>query len=257
MDREQLKAEIEFFFIMGILIFLFIAVLSLFSGCAVAPTDPAVTNPSAHSPYDRRDLRLKINDLDVVGYAVAPRSSKYQIKVYPESSIDRIIWTTCNRQEVIDKPSNGFWGDLEGDHSYRFDLDPVSGLEDMKACALEITVLTQKQNRTGFAFVDFNDGRPEFQQIAGSVKCNGTERKNTGVLVCQSAENLIQEIDFDREVIPGSPDVGCEPMKAIDGSRLKYRWKLSAGQCTYLFGSKDGSRFRLTAIGYNEVPFRR
>lgn len=242
--------------IAGAMVFMVVAfifaVVVITSGCATTASQITQEFDSGKTPNYRYDLSVQVNGRQINGMAVVTPADKYDIIVQPDDKIDRIIWQTCNEEHVVDKPSGGFWN---MNKSFSFSVAVAAGLTDVKTCPLKITVLTQKQNRVGLAFLDFGDKRPEYQAIKGTQVCNGTQAYNHGAIVCQSASGLIQQIEFDRPVLPDPvPDAGCSPMSDIDGQRLRYRWTLSSGLCMYLFGDKDHNRFRLQAYGYDEVP---
>lgn len=231
--------------------------LSTLPGCTTLNTDPALTAPTGSPTVEyRSDLVLDVNGVKYPGTGVAALSQSYKVTVYPEASIDRIIWTTCNQQHVVDKPGESFWDQISGNNQYSFTLNPDIDLEGSNACALEISVLTEHQNITGYGLIDFMDARPVYQKIKATARCNGYTSVPTGVYVCQSAQNLVQDFVFDRPVISGTPVVGCSIPVDVDGGRIHYRLTLSSGKCLYIFGDKDGNFFRLNAIGYNEVPYR-
>lgn len=246
---------------LSILLMLIFSIFIL-TGCQTGTTEEnsssSVPHVVAKSEFYRHDLNVSINGAEFIGVGVVPHEPKYEVQVTTEDSIDRIQWRTCNRQEVVDRKPKGFWSNIFGGNSgdsFNFTFDPVDKLEDLRACPLKIEVLTQRKTRVGFALIDFTDSRAEFS-IKTLIKCNGAALSARGVGVCQSAGGLMQEIRFDRPVIPGSPDPGCEKMISEDVNRQVYRFQISTGQCLYLFGGQDGSRFRLTTVGYNEVPYR-
>lgn len=231
---------------MKYLLFLFLTGCSLFQY-------KELYQPNANDFY-RHDLKVKVNGVDFIGVGVAALSTSYKISVYPEGKINRIMWRTCNREEVVDEPSNGWFSS-----KYEFELKPVSGLEDITSCGLQITVLEEKKRRNGFAFIDFQDKRVE-TSIPSILICNGVTRTYSGVSVCQSAQGLYQQISFTTPVVQRGSSLECDVMKPLNGDEKVYRFSVAKGECSYYFVAKDkapnGKRYihRLTTIGYTDVP---
>lgn len=223
--------------------------VSVLSGCV--STELAV--PSANETY-RHDLKVKINGITFNGIGVAKAASRYEIEVYPPGKIDRIMWRTCNREEVVDAPDLGWM-----EKKYKFVIEPVQGLEDVTSCGLQITVLEEKKRRNGFAFIDFEDRRPEVS-LPARLACNGVVNTVNGVSVCQSAVGLYQQINFDVPVIQNGSSLECDVMVPFNGDESVYRFTMPPGDCTYYFVAQEkalnGRRFvhRLNTKGYTDVP---
>jgi hypothetical protein len=246
-----------------VLLIFFLGMAAAFlSSCSHAGKSDAPAEPGSSS-YEtpKHDLWVTVNGVNFQGVGVAERSPKYEITVWPEGSIDRIIWRTCNREEVVDKPKNGFWERVQGNNTYKFTIEPTKDLEDGRSCALEITVLEERQRRNGFAVIDFEDPR-EMVRLPAVLKCNGQTRIGNGVSICQSAAGLIQRIEFNEPAINRGAPAGCDVMKSAD-ERI-YEFAIPEGPCTYYFVSasrrtEDGKQrlvHRLNTIGYKSVPYR-
>lgn len=208
--------------------------------------------PSAGETY-KHDLSVKINGVSYVGVGVVKRASSYKLEVFPEGKIDRIMWRTCNREEVVDKPPSGWFS-----NKFEFTVTPAAGLEDITSCGLQITVLEEKKRRNGFAFFDFEDARPEVS-LPAKVTCNGKLQSLSGVSVCQSASGLVQQIFFSSPVVQSGSSPECDIMRPFQGDETIYRFAMPPGECTYYFVAQtkatNGKRLlhRLTTIGYTDV----
>jgi hypothetical protein len=234
------------------------AVLALcLTSCGTLPLPTPATTEPAPSKQDvyKLDLQVKINGKDFSGIGVVPQAPAYEIVVYPQDKIDRIIWQTCNREEVVDRPNTGWFN-----KSYRFSFTPLSPIEDEKACALQITVLTEKTNRVGMALFAFTDKRVEVN-VPATVRCNGrSDQYPGGVSVCQSAAGLTQQIEFRDPVINAGVKGACNVMKT-DNEKV-YTFEMPLDKCTYYFVAQDkasnGKRrvHRLETAGYNFIPVR-
>lgn len=246
-----MKFRDKMLFIAIVVAFL-VSELFLLAGCSTLQAKSLYV-PTLTETY-RHDLVLKINGDKFVGTGVAKLASSYKIEVIPEGKIDRIIWRTCNREEVVDKPGGTWWG-YQG---YSFDLKPAIGLEDVTACGLQVIVLEEKKRRNGFAFVDFQDARSEMD-VEAIMTCNGVTRESKGVEVCQSASGLYQQIKFNTKVVQAGVSGQCNVMKPFDGDESFYRFTMPTGECSYYFVAQEkavnGKRriFRLSTLGYSDV----
>lgn len=215
-----------------------------------APPLPPQTSDGA---IYRHDLTLEINGQKCVGTCVVPMADRYKVVIYPHGKIDRIMWQTCHQESVVDSPKSGWF-----DKKYGFEFRQAAGIEDSKACALEVGVFEERKKRNGWAVVDFQDARPE-TSLPASLKCNGSVFSTTGVSICQSASGLIQEIAFGTPVIV-RPSPECAVLTTKD--EKTYTFPLAKGKCTYYFVSNlktdKGVRrmHRLNTIGYSEVPVK-
>jgi hypothetical protein len=225
--------------------------LAFLSGCSLLT--PRLYTPTTEDIY-KRDLKVRINGKEYVGVGVLPLMPEYKVEVSPEGKIDRIMWRTCNREEVVDRPESGWFS-----NKYAFTFKTIIGLEESTACGLSITVLEEKKRRNGFAMFEFEDRRPEVSLMA-TLSCNGVVSKHRGVSICQSAEGLYQQIEFPTPVFHTGASKNCDVMEPVNGNEKIYRFPLARGECSYYFGSQgksaNGKRtlHRLTTIGYTDVP---
>lgn len=134
-----------------------------------------------------------------------------------------------------------------------------SELED-KACGLDIVVLEEKKIRNGFAFIDFQDSRPEMNLVADMI-CNGQKVRYIGTGICQSAADLRQKIAFPFPVVVGDLTEACSLESSED--KMSYEFPMPRGKCTIYFVSnirneQNGKRIsmRLQTIGYTSLPVR-
>lgn len=215
-------------------------------GCSTMPAPEY----SAAETY-RHDLKIEVNGIEYRGIGVLKRATAYNIEVDPKGKIDRIMWQTCHRGDLEDKPDVGWSG------KYKFTIFPVKHIEESEACPISITVLEEKKRRNGFALLDFEDVREEVSLVA-NLSCNGEVVQKNGVSICQSAVGLIQEIQFGTPVVIRNVNKPCDVMKTSD--EKLYRFNVPKGQCTFNFvaqeKAKNGKRFvhRLSTIGYTDVP---
>lgn len=203
----------------------------------------------------KHDLVIEINGKKYTGVGVVPRSSSYHIKVYPDERISRIFWNSCHQGNEVDQPNTGWFK-----KTYEFDLKEVPGVQDVYACALEVTVMNMEKRKNGFAVLEFLDSRPEVN-LKALVKCNGSlEYYENGVSICQSAAGLIQQIKFSEPVIHAGSMGNCaDVMKAADDKTFTYI--MPKGKCTYYFGADrklNGKTVlhRLQTVGYTEAPLK-
>jgi len=223
---------------------LFLVIMFLF-GCET--TSSQSVTESKKNKTTIHSLRVSVNGTSFSGTGVSDLSDKYLVTVYADDAIDRIQWNTCHQSHVVDRPKLG-WG-----NKYSFTLNRVFGLESSKACPLYISTITQSTLRVAFALIEFKDERAEIR-LPATIKCNGETIQANSVGVCQSSTGLIQEIQFDTFVIQKGASDNCDTFRKTPDKRFSFN--LMDGVCTYYFGSKDGDFFRLTTIGFTEVPPR-
>jgi len=202
----------------------------------------------------RKDLKVKVDGKLYDGIGVLPRKPFYDITIYPEGKIDRLIIQNCHRDMTTDKPKTGWFS-----NEYTFRLMPVPGLEDNRSCPIEIASLEEKKTRNGFAFLDFQDVREEIS-LQGYLKCSGEYSIPKGVGICQAASGLRQSVFFQSQTILEGVEGDCDVMESKDG--FLWEWNMQPGKCTYYFvarqKAKNGKRiaFRLNALGYTSIPVR-
>lgn len=246
-EKKQAFVFVAIYLVVTVLFMVFVL-----AGCQTGGEPVQTTNHS--QTVQRHDLKLKVNNVSCIGACVVEPASSYHVKVFPEERIDRIVWQTCHREVVVDQPKTGWF-----DTGYEFDVVLQRGIEDVTACALEITTLSQK-SRVGFALVEFQDARPEVA-LPATLKCNGEWKAYPkGVSVCQTAAGLKQQIEFQTSVVITGVAPGCDVMQS-DNEKV-FRFNVAPGKCTYYFVSNlrngQGTRLihRLSTIGYSEIPVR-
>lgn len=204
----------------------------------------------------KKDLKAKINGKTYIGVGVLPKSTQYEITLFPSGNVDRIIVQSCSRELVVDKPKKDGW--LK--NTYTFNYTPLAGLETRTSCPLEIAVIEQRSVKNGFAFFEFEDEREEVS-LTASLQCNGQQEIGLkGVGLCQSAAGLRQRIWFKEKTILAGVNKECDVMETDDG--FFYDFSVAPHKCVYHFVSqpraKNGKRiyFRLSTIGYTALVFR-
>lgn len=234
-----------------LLITLSILTLGFGVGCSILQTQSA--NEMASKTF-RKDLKFEIDGKTYSGVAVLPRKPTYEIIFHPETKIERFIIQTCHRDATIDKPKTGWFS-----NKFTYKFTPQPGIEDSMSCPLEIAALDLNQTKNGFAFIEFQDQRPEIS-LKANIKCNGDYNLETGVGVCQSAAGLLQQVFFSEKVLLEGVTGECEGPESNDG--FFWNWIMKDEKCVYYFVArtkhKNGKRlaFRLNAIGFNSVPVR-
>lgn len=259
MDYGEQDAEMKFLktdiLIVALIWFVIFLAYLMTTGCVTAPTDEDTKDKTY-----LHDLKVEVNGEKFVGIGVANLSTRYGIEISPDDQIDWVLWGTVHQEHPDRKPNTGWFN-----KKYDFQYYPKKGFEDSTASPLHIWILNKSNRKAGFALVDFVDARPEIQ-LPAVLSCNGEVfncKKNekqckAGVSICQSAQGLVQQIDFETEVIHTEVDGPCKVMPIEKGK--SFRFEVAGGECAYYFTSNiktaDGKRLshRLTTIGYTEVP---
>jgi hypothetical protein len=202
----------------------------------------------------RKDLKLEIDGKTYEGTAVLTRKTSYELTIFPEGKMDRLIIQNCHRDMTTDKPKTGWFSNK---HTFRF--MPIPGMEDNRSCPLEIASLEEKKTRNGFAYIDFQDSREEIS-LRAYMKCNGEYSTPQGVGICQAASGLRQSVFFQSQTLLEGVEGECDVMESKDG--FFWEWNATPGKCIYYFVArekhKNGKRlaFRLNALGYTSIPVR-
>lgn len=210
----------------------------------------------------RHELQVDVNGVRINGVGVARLTSSYKVRVYPPGNVDRLIWRTCSKEELIDKPAiqnSKSWVFGSGYNYVDFVYTPAFGLDDANSCALKIEVFEEKKRRNGLALVEFQSSREDVSLIA-DLLCNGEFSQNRGVSACQSAAGLYQQISFPVPVVNKDVRPECDVMKPVNGDEKIYRFVMPPSGCVFSFVAKDlapnGKNYRhwLTTNGYTDVP---
>lgn len=199
----------------------------------------------------RKQLKFEVDGKTYEGVAVLPRKTSYQITIMPEEKMTYYIFQTPHREVVFDKPETGWFN-----KKFTYNYAPQYGLEDRGYMPLEIAALNKEQVADSFAFIEFQDARPEIS-LEANIRCNGNFDTANGVSLCQTAKGLIQEIFFQEKVLITPSENGCAEPETKDG----YFWKIqtSEGECPYYFTAQkkhsNGKRMshRFTVISYTKI----
>lgn len=199
----------------------------------------------------RKQLKFEIDGKTYEGVAVLPRKTSYQITIVPEEKMTYYIFQTPHREVVFDKPDNGWFN-----KKFAYTYAPQYGLEDRGYMPLEIAALNKEQVADAFAFIEFQDARPEIS-LEANVRCNGNFQSSIGVSLCQTAKGLIQEIFFKEKVLIQDVNNGCSQPETQDG--FFWRIQTSEGECPYYFTAQrkheNGKRMshRFTVVSYTKI----
>lgn len=229
------------------------------SGCASLPK-LAQSVDNTPDVYQHM-LKVKVNGQIIRGLGVVPLVSpprKYDVKVYPDGQVDRIVIRSCHRIVAYDKPGD-WWERLTGDTNVAVTIERSPEIEDIGACAMEIDAYMGRKKQASFAVIDFQDSRPEVS-LAFTGDCNGEKLSYPmGVGWCQSAAGLVQSFDFPEPVKANSTD--C-PGVVDKKERAHERWTfpLPKGKCTFYFTANRAHAngmlmtARLNTIGHTRIP---
>jgi len=225
----------------------------LISGCADLRTklDPRIDY--------QRDLRVeillcskghcssKIGQYKFNGFGVVRMSDNYLITVKSPGDIDLFTATTCHREWKVVKPKVKWLSS-----GYTFSFTPVKGIENVKACGLELATYEREKGRHAWALIEFQTPR---ETIVAHTKCNGRDTDNIGVSACQAKYGLLQSISF-KEKVDYQTTKECDTFKTTD--KMHFEYQIPKGDCTTYFSSWENemSLHRLTTFGYDIVPVR-
>lgn len=223
-------------------------IVVIFSGCSMLP----VKSPEEMAKHTyRKELVFEVDGKKYAGIGVLPHKAFYDITFFPEAKVDSYIIQTCHRDVLIRKPKTGWFS-----NKYTYRYQPQVGLETKSTCALEVAALNESQKNEGFAFITYQDERPEIS-LKANMRCNGLFSNEQGVAICQTAAGLLQQVFFMQQVLIENVGGPCEMPTSDDG--FFWNLKVSKDECTYFFTGrekhKNGKRlsFGLTTIGYTSI----
>lgn len=172
------------------------------------------------------------------GTAVLQRKSSQDILfVIPKNTL-KLMLTTCSREDFFPYPDTS--------KPFKYTYVPVMYVENWDSCMLRATAITEKGEIFN-SLIDFTAG----EELPAELACNGKVEKTTGVGLCQTRKNLIQNIEFKEQTIFAAGE-GCpEPQQGYIST--SYDLKVKAGFCAYQFMNKDKKVYRLTTYGYETI----
>lgn len=224
-----------------------IACLLLLSSCASLVTEQ-VLDPKV---YYRHDMKIEVNGEDARGIYVAPKADKYEIEITAPGKIDLLKVTSCHRQFSTEDVPDGWF---RSGKYFKFNFEPMPGIEDVGSCMLKFEAYEAGvEGRHSSGLLEWQT--PD-EKLPALLRCNGEERGVKGVAICQSWEDLIQEIRFPVPVNIGTPLERCEI--PIPDDRMNWEFQIPNRECTYNFQEvgEEGRFFRLQTIGYEQIAIR-
>lgn len=220
-------------------------------GCAgfSLPSTPEPIKVDPSVPY-RREIWMRVEGQDAngkrlwqttcTGTCVVPRAPKYYINFKSRTPMDFLLVRTCGREEKRER---------EGD-DFGFQYNPVPGVEDNRACPLEITAIEKERNRRVWGFLDFQD--PDKRTLPVVYKCNGVTTVFPGVGACESGAGLIARFEFQGPVAFDAIRSECKAFQTTSNNTLEIQ--IPQGRCTILFIEKSEPyrSHRLSLYGFSE-----
>jgi hypothetical protein len=218
----------------------FYIVIFFFLGC------PSVNQKLVNTINYRKDLKFKVNDHFFIGVGIPPLADSYKIEIEAPFELDLIRIETCHREISI---QDAFYKKriIKKRKKYHFIFKP---LEIEKDCIIEISALSKKEAHS-FGMIVLNNN--EYGLTAKSI-CNGTIKNHKGVSLCQAKNELIQVIQFFKNVeVRGD----CPIMEM---SKNKFKYEVKPNHCVFLFMQRDlGKRkiHKLHVFGYEKIILRK
>lgn len=217
--------------------FIFAMLLALAtSACSTVATE------LSDDTFYKLDLSLWANGYytEKRGAMVVPKAESYTIKASGKTKFDFLIVKTCHRKDSFENLGE----------SFTYDYKPVVGVEDNRACPVEIMGAEKLRGRHVGAFIDFEDERNTLPAVGD---CDRNHLSWNGVGVCQGPAGLFQRIVFETEVVAESGTSGCKTPESEDSKTFVF--KQGRGRCLIKFMEKASPHraFRLNTLGYDEI----
>lgn len=188
------------------------------------------------------DLSLWVNGYytEKRGAMVVPKAEKYLIKGTGKTKFDFLIIKTCHRKDSFEGLGDNF----------TYEYTPVPGVEDNRACPIEIMGAEKLRGRHVGAFIDFENER---DRLKATGDCDRNHLSWDGVGVCQGPAGLFQRIAFEQEVVAETATPGCTAPASSDGKEFVF--KQGRGRCLIKFmeRAEPHRTFRLNTLGYDEI----
>lgn len=185
----------------------------------------------------RKTLRFSVNGERATGTYTAKKKPIYKIDIAVPQKPAVVKLTSCHQEHIFQKPGK------EIDYDYQPNPDIEAG---NLPCLVEISAL-EESGKNQWGMINF---QLPVENMDASVQCNGEVVKTNGSYVCQGRADLVQGVEFDRDVSSYSPE-DCNTIEPSQGS--KFYVSMSEGMCFYLFADGAGKLYRLVTFGYNEA----
>jgi hypothetical protein len=221
---------------------LYFLLLVFFSGCVACASSPApILPPADQIVLDKHfDIRSKmpfsVDGLNYVGFAAIEIKTKHLIKLTLPKSVDLVVVDTCHWWPEFENPANPL----------EFTFTPVHLIEDNRSCFMTIKAAS-KEAPMSLAVIEW--WSPLEVSMPAWITCNGVSKRTGGGSICEIAENKIQRLTFDEDVIC---DTGakCNPITCEGGNCT---WHMSRNYCAYMcLGLKSSKFHRLLTRGIGE-----
>jgi hypothetical protein len=216
----------------------------------VATGCSTVSESLRDTTFYKRDISFRVNGVTYKGAAVVPEAPRYVIEGEVRGGFDFLIVRSCHREYTAEN---------EGDH-FKYVYVPRPGLEDNRACPIDVRGAERVKGRHSFGLVDFQNKR---DVLEADLECNGEKTVFPGTSACQSPMGLIQKIRFPVPVIAQGESLevtagsdACPMTEPKD--RLTYEFKTPYKRCQYVFMevSAPHRTHRMTTLGYEQSVIR-
>lgn len=211
------------------------------TGCASTYVAPSNTN------FYRRDVDIKVDNVEYPGYGVLPIKDSYTITVTTKHDVDVFTASDCHKSIVQEKVASENW--FATTATFTFQFQRSNPVEQEDPCPLEITA-SAKSNEHSFGFLDF---QTTAETLPATLECDGWKQTYYGVSVCQAKKGLVQAIHFTEPVVT-SFDPACQI--PIPKDNMNFIFEIPRGRCTFMFATKTAKWHRMDTLGYDDVWMR-
>jgi hypothetical protein len=190
--------------------------------------------------YYENTLEMEINGQKYYGVGVVKKQKEYKIRIrHPQrKSLDYVRFSSCHREQA----SNSEGSD------WSFGFSPTENLEDSGSCLFHFESYN-KSGKHGWGIIDV---ATEKESLFATVRCNGKVISDT-TTICQSRNGLVQEIEFNSDVVLSTKVLDrCKIGAPIETFR-KLQFKMPNRECVFAFISSDFKIHKLTTIGYESI----
>lgn len=187
-------------------------------------------------------MKFAVTGKECRGTCVVEYNTKgyYVLKMESRHKHEYLSINTCARDEPFEK---------EG-RTYKYIYKPM-GIEKLSNCPVFVSSYNRKEKNDHAVFAIRDD---RFKLKANQV-CNGKEKNDIGVGICQTKEGLIQEVMFDEPVKIAR---FCNDKYIFRSNNRYFRYNMPNRICKTVFRAiKSKKQYLLITIGYEERMLRK
>jgi len=191
------------------------------------------------------DMKLKAGGREAVGLLVAPSRSEYNIEVVAPGKLDRLVYSTCAREDYQDEAWDDGWFDSKYKAHFKYRPNPKIEKDN---CDMYLAGYEKIKGRHSEGLIVYEE---EQYKLPARIVCQGREKYAAGVSGCETKAGIMSQIEFDQEVKGKSL---CAKLETEDNKI--FRMVHPRGECAVGFIDSSKRKHKLILKGYDQIPLR-